>query len=369
MTEVERIGHDTIYWVRREASFTVGALAKVVSVEVVKNQLVRTSHSVPGHHHSKKLMPHLQLPLFRSFVQDSVWQVRHSALFSLPNILSRLELEEKRQLALEVILSLAKDEQHTVRSGVLEALAEVMYTFADDEGGPPSELVRLFLGLRDGATKPDPFPPQEMYTTATTSFSDYMAWAKENPIIAEPEKLDIYNDTTRPLVCAFNFPAVALTLGHDRWPELRSLYHDLSVYRSPKVQTTLAASLGELAKIVGHQYAKEDLMDVWYGSVRAQESEVRQKAVQCLGMFVEHISEECRRDVFDAILNELWDQKFRNWREREGIMKHMPDFISTGVVQEEVLVKLFAKGLEDSTAAVREAAIALVSCEILTGPI
>ena len=89
-------------------------------------------------------------------------------------------------------------------------------------------------------------------------------------------------------------------------------------------------------------------------------------------IIVQSIIRACLKSDIDGAmekLNELWDQKFRNWREREGIMKHMPDFISTGVVQEEVLVQLFAKGLEDSTAAVREAAIALVSCEILTGPI
>ena len=40
MTEVERIGHDPVYWVRREASFAVGALATVVPTEVVISSLV-----------------------------------------------------------------------------------------------------------------------------------------------------------------------------------------------------------------------------------------------------------------------------------------------------------------------------------------
>ena len=40
MTEVERVGRDPVYWVRREASFAVGALAKVVPQEVVLESLV-----------------------------------------------------------------------------------------------------------------------------------------------------------------------------------------------------------------------------------------------------------------------------------------------------------------------------------------
>ena len=34
------MGHDPVYWVRREASFAVGALAKVVPLELVLSSLV-----------------------------------------------------------------------------------------------------------------------------------------------------------------------------------------------------------------------------------------------------------------------------------------------------------------------------------------
>lgn len=40
VAEVERVGRDAVFWVRREASFAVGALAKVVPVEVVTSSLV-----------------------------------------------------------------------------------------------------------------------------------------------------------------------------------------------------------------------------------------------------------------------------------------------------------------------------------------
>ena len=38
--EVERVACDPIYWVRREASFAVGALAKVVPEDVINISLV-----------------------------------------------------------------------------------------------------------------------------------------------------------------------------------------------------------------------------------------------------------------------------------------------------------------------------------------
>jgi hypothetical protein len=38
--EVVRVGSDSVYWVRREASFAIGALAKVVPLEMVTSDLV-----------------------------------------------------------------------------------------------------------------------------------------------------------------------------------------------------------------------------------------------------------------------------------------------------------------------------------------
>jgi hypothetical protein len=43
--EVERVGRDPIHWVRREASFALGALAKVVPDELIIDSLVSTRHS------------------------------------------------------------------------------------------------------------------------------------------------------------------------------------------------------------------------------------------------------------------------------------------------------------------------------------
>lgn len=49
VTELERVGRDPVYWVRREASFALGALAKVVPEEVVVCSLVRLCSMIFQH--------------------------------------------------------------------------------------------------------------------------------------------------------------------------------------------------------------------------------------------------------------------------------------------------------------------------------
>ena len=106
--QVVYIGTDPLYWVRREASFAVGALAKPVSTEAV--------------------LPFF-LPLFEAPAHDTVWHVRHSAVFGiLTRILTRQTPQHRRALALDTLLTLVSDVTPTVRSGVLGVLGEVMYT-------------------------------------------------------------------------------------------------------------------------------------------------------------------------------------------------------------------------------------------------
>jgi serine/threonine-protein phosphatase 4 regulatory subunit 1 len=49
VSEVDRVGHDLVYWVRREASFAVGALAKVVPLELVLGSLVGGQNTISSH--------------------------------------------------------------------------------------------------------------------------------------------------------------------------------------------------------------------------------------------------------------------------------------------------------------------------------
>lgn len=258
-----------------------------------------------------------------------------------------------------MINSLARDESQTVRSGVLEALAEVIYTFHEDPDGPPAELLRLFLGIRDGdickaeeAHEPSPSPP-----ATPMSWSEFVSSMSG---IQKAEGHDIYDDPSRPLVCAFNYPAVALTLGRDRWHEIRELYLTLTQNTSLKVRRTLAASLGEMAKIVGPAHAKEDLVPVWWSSVRSEESEVRLKAIECLETLVPALDEAERLEVLKGLNGDVWPY-LKGWREREAVMKALTGWASTPGLDETMLRGLLRKGLQDTVASVREESVNAVS--------
>lgn len=354
VAEVERIGKDQVYWVRREASFALGALAKVVPQEVVLCAL---------------------LPVFDALRCDTVWHVRHSALFALPAILARLSPKQRRSLALDTIVPLSVDESAPVRLGVLEALGEVLYTFHEDAEGPPEELLRLFLGRAEDRRR-----REEQHVTpvpmVVEQFAKHQVWGTQrSPFRASPvheEEAEeeesplesFYRDPARPLICAFNYPAVALTLGRARWGELTELYASLAKDPATKVRRTLAASLGELAKIIGPESAQRDLLPVWWSSIQCEvDGETRLKAIECLEVFVGVLEKgKGKEEVAQGLLDTWRAGTLAGWRERKsgaGVFVGLARAV--GHAQHGVIKGLLMLALEDGVAGVREAAVGIVS--------
>ncbi|KAJ3756748.1 armadillo-type protein [Lentinula raphanica] len=349
VSEIERVSQDTVFWVRREACFALGALAKVVPEEMV--QLI--------------LMPTLQ-----NLVSDPVHHVRHSSLFALPTILGRLPLKQRRQMALEIMIPMSMDEWADVRAGVLEALGEVIYTF-HEEGKP--EIVHDFA---ETEMKESQTPPEELLKMFLGRTQDRRVIDGQQPLGFEEEQVKptprmsnkrealeaFYTDPTRPLICAFNFPAVTLTVGRLRWSSaLRDTYLWLAESSIPGVKRTLAASLGEMAKILGKECAQQDLLPVWHSAFSSPEDDVRLKLVDCLVPFVIALPRDGQLEVFRTLLDAWASGVFTSWREREGIAKSLNDLLNVdGSEVMDIVMKLLFHALVDAVNTVRTAAISIL---------
>ncbi|THH05452.1 hypothetical protein EW145_g4780 [Phellinidium pouzarii] len=354
--EVERASRDSLYWVRREATFALGALAKVVPEEILHLNL---------------------LPLFEFFCEDSVWNVRQSILFALPAVLSRLPSEMRRRQALRTILKLAGDPASQVRTGVLEVLGETIYSFSGDPRGPPEEIVKLFIGEEGRDWHAPESPTFDTYNSpqSRTPWANSMMRARISSVMSSDNfGRPSYTSTSsssssdsstesnpaRPLVCAFNLPAVILTLGPTRWSELRGLHFFLSRTGASKVRQTLAASIGEIARIIGPENSRSDLIYRWWDFVRGHDAVVRAKALEALETFLQALDQQDRvRLVYS--LEEIWDNHLKRWREREVLARTLarlaPFFPSNG----QSLRTILGRALRDETAAVRTAAVEAVS--------
>ncbi|KZS99067.1 ARM repeat-containing protein [Sistotremastrum niveocremeum HHB9708] len=344
VSQVTRVAEDTVPWVRKECSFAVGALAKVVPPKMVRLFL---------------------LPLFKAFVSDQDCEVRYSSIFGLPGILTRLSPGERQILALTVLRSLSSDPSSSVRGGILEILGETIHAFASDEEGPPEELIDMFLGeplhrtteRRDSDSQSLKMPLAEDFF-ATIEESERENGFDFTNLDSELEKLDL--DPSRALICAFNIPAIVLAMGESRWNgRLRDFYMSLWEVPSFRVRHTLTASLGEIAKIIGPENAKRDLLALWSERIGADEHEVRVTAVECLQTFLPALAPADRVALASSLVD-LWSQRLHTWRERAALTELVAGFAIALGEEASHCVTLMNLALSDSVAAVREAAVKTV---------
>ena len=103
-------------------------------------------------------------------------------------------------------------------------------------------------------------------------------------------------DNEVPYHCAFNFPAVLLTLGSKSWPQLKPVFEGLVKDPRWKVRRTLSFSLHEVAKILGPDLAEAELLPVLLLFMKDIE-DVKEGVTDNLPKFIEVLKPE-QRDVF-----------------------------------------------------------------------
>ena len=125
--------------------------------------------------------------------------------------------------------------------------------------------------------------------------------------------------------CAYNFPAIALTLGLKYWKYLKNLYKKLSEDLSWKVRQTLAYSIHELAIILGTENTQIDLVPVFDSYIKDVD-EVRIGIVSNLTKFLNVLSLEYRQAYMPKLNDFLNMDNQRNWRFRNELCLQISQF-------------------------------------------
>eukprot|EP00354_Favella_ehrenbergii_P004683 CAMPEP_0170460652 /NCGR_PEP_ID=MMETSP0123-20130129/6909_1 /TAXON_ID=182087 /ORGANISM="Favella ehrenbergii, Strain Fehren 1" /LENGTH=158 /DNA_ID=CAMNT_0010725589 /DNA_START=1888 /DNA_END=2364 /DNA_ORIENTATION=+ len=121
--------------------------------------------------------------------------------------------------------------------------------------------------------------------------------------------------------CAYNFPAVLLTLGPSAWPKLKPLHEKLVRDSRLKVRKTLAYSLFELTKILGASMTESELVPVLFYFMKDSD-EVKEGVMVSLPDFVANLDLIQRESYVDK-LAEAWVSGEENWRKRAMQVEQM----------------------------------------------
>ncbi|KAK4048915.1 hypothetical protein OIV83_004471 [Microbotryomycetes sp. JL201] len=342
LPEIDRMKSEPMFYVRKEAAQALGLVVMTLPVELVESVV---------------------LPLHSAFAADSVWHVRRAACLTLPAICKRLSRALLRPRATEMLKNFNGDSARQVRSGALEVCGELIYIFHEDPDGVPDDILSIFLGKSiaepnepsssppppQGLANDDIFAPlQSVLDSPQDSFatSEQPSWLPTSSI----------KDRDRPVMCAFNLPAVALTIGGNKWDLLRNYHRELCQSKVPKVRQSLASSLHEIAKIVGRAQADECLFEPFTWFLRDVDH-VQGAVLENLPTLFDMFSAQVQRQAWGA-LHDAWSE-IKTWRRRESLAEQVGQmglelFIADSS-SEEVLAVL-RQAFRDNVASVRDRA-------------
>ncbi|CAD8147535.1 unnamed protein product [Paramecium octaurelia] len=124
--------------------------------------------------------------------------------------------------------------------------------------------------------------------------------------------------------CAYGFPAVLQTVGVARWQQLHKLFNHLWKQKNERICKTLAASLHEIAKIIGAERAEIDLFPILETIfVKEPNDNVLMGCVKNLSQFLKIFSDEKKEGFLEIFFFIQKDKK--KWRIRESIANQLDE--------------------------------------------
>lgn len=354
LPEIERLRTDPAYFVRKEIALLVAAVAKALGEHAAsKSECDEEGEESSEIERCQSHIEHVLLDTFDQLQCDSIWHVRQGICLAIPSVFAQVQdFGLRRTKVVESVRMLSRDVSRQVRSTVLEIMGELIYLFHDTPDGPPPELVRYFKG--------EPFDLEVPVPAAEGSPAedDSMGMQGMDSAFNMDEGWDLNAaalSLERPLVCAFNFPAVVLTLGKATWPELRRMHAELAQDSNTKARRSLAASLHELAKIIDPEDTRRDLLPLFDMFVLWDDAEVRSAAIEHVDQLLIH-APPADAEAKLQLLKEAWTGVFsRDWRVRERLIELVPALAPKFLLSDEEgnLVALTQLALSDSVASVR----------------
>ena len=262
------------------------------------------------------------LSIYEKLAKDKHWQVREEAVKIISKI-STICLEETREtLLVNLYKEFCSDGSQFVRRKAQMQIGQLIYS------------------LR--RSKIDPFLIQ-LYISSV------------------PKK-----DTDEDLVyhCAYTFPAVLYSLGKDIWPSIKDVYKAMVAKDFTGIKQTLAASIHEVAKIVGPEIAMKDLdpilktfldpIPILKNPLDVNKKSTLKHCFAHLHEFLEVLEESQRVPYLDLVAN-IIESFERNWRLRQIFALNAESYsklYNAQLVHEKILPIVFNL-LEDNVMEVR----------------
>lgn len=263
------------------------------------------------------------LPPYQKLSKDLMWGVRKGCVDSMVSVAKVVPPAVRTEVFIPMFERFAGDTSRWVRNGAFEVLGSFLHTLGSES------ISKEFL----------------QYFTNIPTMSDTVV------------------DQEVKYCCSFNFPAVTLTLGKERWNELVDCFTSLCSAPKFHVRKCMACSLHEIAAIIGEEAAEKCVLPQVERFLK-DINVVRTGVIKNLAAILKCVPHAAREPYLNTMWNLHNQREPQHWRWRWHLARQMGELLalySTEIVTTTLRPLLFEM-CADTVAAVRAEACAQVGC-------
>ena len=267
------------------------------------------------------------VPEVKSLGMDEQSKVRTEVARNLLNISKIVSFDYFQQHIFPLYNQLSQDGEERVRKTCAEQVADIAnVSSVDNQANELSDVYYRFL--KDKTSK-------LVRGTAFQNIGPFIAAFKKGKDIAQIDQkiVDFYINTSEASnnkdVCfhaSFNFPAFVLVFGRDEWPRFQSLYQKLNKMEDLKIKKTLAASIHELAIILGPKYTELDLLPCMERFLKNKNMDIRMAALKNMHIFLKEVSAEKRAGFIKYIVQTFDEAGKTEWRLKQVLAQNLGNY-------------------------------------------
>eukprot|EP00486_Rosalina_sp_Unknown_P009051 CAMPEP_0201596048 /NCGR_PEP_ID=MMETSP0190_2-20130828/192859_1 /ASSEMBLY_ACC=CAM_ASM_000263 /TAXON_ID=37353 /ORGANISM="Rosalina sp." /LENGTH=1129 /DNA_ID=CAMNT_0048056257 /DNA_START=38 /DNA_END=3427 /DNA_ORIENTATION=- len=311
----------------------LGDLAPIVGSAVCKNYLSADLHALS---------------------QDNSFRVRKATVQYFGPICEQLGNVDAEECLLPIFLSLCNDSIWSVRKGCVESFVDVSSSISSESRVKLIPIMENFLNDSSRWVRNTAYEILGPFISSLDSSqitSDFLKYFTSIPHLSSAEAdADCTNH------CAFNFPAVVLTVGKERWNELNDTYNILC-RKTFKSRKTLACSIHEIASVLGKELTEKYLLNSIEFFLKDID-DIRQGIIKNLWKILKVFNEKLRIEYI-SILWELASESDVNWRFRLLLSQQLDEILylyGKKIIKQQIIPLIFQL-CQDRMADVRYAAV------------
>ena len=274
------------------------------------------------------------IPQLEAITEDKNVELRRCCINNMLNVYENVSYNALKTKMIRIFQTFSSDENPTIRQKCCELLPSICKISR-------SELVSQYLLpiYILFANDVDEF----IRNCALGIFGEFVFYLQKEDIKLHTELLQFYINQINQLYeskknanlstlykCAFSFPSVLMAyyrkVSNKKWNVLKTVYMKFVNDKDPKIQTTIAHSFGEIAKILDPQISENEIGPVilaMYNQENRDNKEIKNIIISILPEYLYSINDKKKKLQFLGLYKDSFKKLLvsKTWREKISFLK------------------------------------------------